>query len=31
QPGAGDILGQLGQIILRNPGGSGPPPPPSNP
>jgi hypothetical protein len=32
QGGAGDILGQLGQIILRNPGGNpGPPPPPSNP
>ena len=28
QGGAADILGQLGQIILRNPGG---PPPPSNP
>jgi hypothetical protein len=32
QAGPGDILGQLGQIILRNPGGNpGPPPPPSNP
>jgi hypothetical protein len=29
QGGAGDILGQLGQIILRNPGG--PPPPPGTP
>jgi hypothetical protein len=28
QGGAVDILGQLGQILLRNPGG---PPPPSNP
>ena len=27
QPGAGDILGQLGQLILRNPAA----PPPSNP
>jgi hypothetical protein len=27
QPGAGDILGQLGQMILRNPAA----PPPSNP
>ena len=32
QPGPGDILGQLGQIILHNPlGNPGAPPPPSNP
>jgi hypothetical protein len=32
QPGPGDILGQLGQIILHNPlGVPAAPPPPSNP